>query len=62
MTALWLYVLGRQYTEKDIPIPYSMIAGSLVSFVVPLVLGALFKYKWPKAAAKAHKWMAKYVQ
>ena len=58
MTPLWLYLLGSNYAQ-DIPIPYTMIAGSLVTFVVPLVLGALFKYKWPKAAAKVHKWLAK---
>ena len=50
MTSLWVYVLGRQYTDKDIKVPYHLIAISLATFVIPLGLGSWFKYKRPKKA------------
>ena len=42
--------LIRPMIGKDIPIPYTNIAMSLVSFTVPLLLGVAFKRKWPKKA------------
>ncbi len=48
MTPLWLYLLGQKYTERDLEVPYLLVAASLASFVVPVCLGILFKRRWLK--------------
>ena len=67
MTSLWAWLLGSSLVSgegsrdptKSIDIPYHMIATSLLSFVIPLGLGVLFKWKWPGKAARIHQLTAK---
>lgn len=59
MTSLWVFLLGSQYAEKDIKIPYHLIAASLAMFVIPLALGSWFKQKWPAKAEVVRQKLAK---
>ena len=53
MTSLWAYVLGNPLLSHGvIKVPYHMIAISLASFAIPIGLGVLWKYKWPKRAER----------
>eukprot|EP00095_Tigriopus_kingsejongensis_P012735 snap_masked-scaffold43_size480169-processed-gene-3.6 protein:Tk12735 transcript:snap_masked-scaffold43_size480169-processed-gene-3.6-mRNA-1 annotation:"hypothetical protein DAPPUDRAFT_248773" len=59
MTSMWLFLLGAQYTAKDIQMPYHMIAISLFSFIIPVGLGCLVKYKYGEKALKVKNYAAK---
>ena len=59
MTSLWVFLLGRQYADKDINLPYHMIAVSLFTFIIPLGLGCLFKHKKGEKAVRVKNLIAK---
>lgn len=54
-TTMWIYLLGSPMVGKTVEIPYLQLITSLASFVIPLIIGVLIKYKFPKAAEKIGK-------
>ena len=67
MTSFWAWLLGSHLItaegsrdpSKNIQIPYHMIAISLISFVIPLGIGVLVRYKFPAKAKRIHDIAAK---
>lgn len=59
MTSLWVFLLGAQYTAKDITMPYHMIAISLFSFIIPVGAGSLIKLKYGEKAVRVKNYAAK---
>ncbi|XP_059085978.1 hepatic sodium/bile acid cotransporter-like [Tigriopus californicus] len=59
MTSLWVFLLGAQYTAKDITMPYHMIAISLFSFIIPVGAGSLVKCKYGEKAVRVKNYAAK---
>ncbi len=60
MTSFWVWMLGTQFAgDRDIKIPYPMIALSLAAFIVPLLMGAYYKYRNREHANKIHAKYAK---
>ncbi|KAK6746431.1 hypothetical protein RB195_012497 [Necator americanus] len=66
MMPLWISVCGREFlqgfsTESKILIPYAKVTRSLVSLVLPLLVGVAIK-KWkPEWAAKSRKIMRPFI-
>jgi sodium/bile acid cotransporter 3/5 len=53
MTSFWVWMLGSQFAgDKHLKIPYHMIAFSLAAFIVPLVAGTWFKYRYREFATR----------
>ncbi|XP_064598809.1 sodium-dependent organic anion transporter-like [Liolophura sinensis] len=50
MLPLWMYTLGQTLIPENVEIPFSNIFYSLISLVVPCVIGILIKRYFPKAA------------
>ena len=51
---MWVYTLGRQFVDEEfqIFIPYATMLQTLAMITIPLFIGVLLKYKFPKAAIK----------
>ena len=55
-----VYVFGRGYADKNIDIPYHMIAISLISFVIPMAIGVFVKHKKPELADRIQSLVSRF--
>ncbi|XP_067944282.1 ileal sodium/bile acid cotransporter-like [Watersipora subatra] len=59
MLPLWIYTLGRTIPADEgvdkVKLPFLNILQSLSFMVIPLAIGSLIKYKFPRAAAKIRR-------
>ena len=67
MTTFWAWFLGSNLVgdnatrdpTKSIHIPYRELMLSLLGFAIPLLLGAIFRYKWESLGTRIHTFAAK---
>lgn len=57
MLPLWMYTLGQTLIPDNVEIPFANIFYSLISLVVPCVIGILIKRYTPKAAKIIRKFI-----
>lgn len=51
MTPLWIFTLGKVIFDKaELKVPYSQIASSVFSLIVPLAIGLMIQRKFPRVA------------
>ncbi|KAL4234089.1 hypothetical protein ACF0H5_005742 [Mactra antiquata] len=57
MLPLWVYTLGSTFSvgDRQLSIPFSMVAVSLSILIIPLVFGLFLKQKFPKVAKGLQK-------
>jgi len=55
MMPFWIFTMSPYLTDGDIVVPFSQLIISLMSLILPVVLGMWIRWRWPKAGRLMEK-------
>jgi len=55
MMPFWIFTMSPYLTDGDIVVPFSQLIISLMSLILPVVLGMWIRWRWPKAGGLMEK-------